>query len=84
MNTFPDAICPLCSQVYPRERLHSHIAGEEERVRESTIEVIQAYHDGWDAEHGACEACWRSFREAGRILSQLKQSKPQPMVTGKT
>lgn len=77
MNALPEGICPLCSQVYLRERLHSHIALEHERVREKTIQVIQAYHDDWAAEHGACEPCWKSFREAARVLSLLKQTKSQ-------
>lgn len=72
-----DAICPLCSQIHLREQLHSHIANEHPRVREQTIQVIQAYHKGWAAEHGACEPCWKSFRDAGCILSVLKQAKPQ-------
>jgi hypothetical protein len=77
VNTFPEGFCPLCSQVYLREHLQSHIAGELERVREKTIQVIQAYHHGWAVEHGACETCWKSFRDAGRILNLLKQMKPQ-------
>lgn len=74
---FPEAICPLCSQVYLREQLRSHIARERERVREQTIQVIQAYHKDWAAEHGACEPCWKSFREAARVLSLLRQTKRQ-------
>ncbi len=77
MNTFPESICPLCSQVYLREQLHSHIAGEHERVREKTIQVIRAYHYSWNAGDGACEPCWKSFRDAGRILNLLKQMKPK-------
>ncbi len=42
-----------------------------------TIQVIQAYHEGWSTEDGACEPCWRSFREAGRILHVLRQTKPK-------
>jgi len=41
-------------------------------VREATIRVIQAYHKGWVAEHGACEPCWKSFRDAVCILNILK------------
>jgi hypothetical protein len=77
MRMFPEAICPLCSQVYPREKLHAHIEGEHDRVREKTIGVIQAYHQGWLSEHGACEPCWKSFRAASCILSVLKLTKPQ-------
>ena len=77
MNTFPEGICPLCSQVYLREHLHAHIAREHERVREKTIQVIRGYHEDWVAEHGACEPCWKSFREAARVLSLLKQTKRQ-------
>ncbi len=75
MNTYSEGICPLCSQVCLRERLHSHIAEEQARMRERTIQVIQGYHAGWSVEDGACVPCWRSFREAGRILSLLKQTK---------
>ncbi len=77
MEAFPEAICPLCSKVHPRERLYSHIEAEHERVRKKTIEVIKAYHEGWSAGDGACEPCWRSFRDAGRILNLLKQMKPK-------
>ncbi len=77
MNTFPEGICPLCSQVYLRTRLYLHIATEHERVRKRTIHVIKAYHHGWKAEDGACEPCWKSFREAGCTLNLLKQVKPK-------
>jgi len=80
MKTFPEAFCPLCSQLHVQERLHSHITEEHPRVREATIKVIQAYHKGWAAEHGACEPCWKSFRDAGRILIVLKQTRPQPPI----
>ena len=53
---------------------------EHPRVRETTITVIQAYHAGWTTEHGACEPCWKSFRDAARILRVLKQTRPQPPV----
>ena len=82
MNTFPDGICPLCSQIYMRERLHAHIAREHERVRDKTIQVIRGYHENWRAEHGACEPCWKSFREAARVLSLLKETKRQPLGHG--
>ncbi len=77
METLSDAICPLCSKVCLRERLYSHIDSEHQRVRERTIEVIQGYHEGWSADDGACEPCWKSFREAGRVLNLLKQVKPK-------
>ena len=77
MEMYSDALCPLCSQVYSREKLHTHIAAEEERVRTKTIRVIQAYHQGWSAEHGACLPCWKSFRDAGRILNLIQQTKPK-------
>ncbi len=76
-EAFPEAICPLCSKVHLRERLYSHIEAEHERVRKKTIEVIKAYHEGWSAGDGACEPCWKSFRDAGRILNLLKQMKPK-------
>ena len=76
MSTFPDGICPLCSRVYTQEQLHNHIAGERPQVRERTIQVIQAYHKEWVRQHGACEPCWRSFRDAGCVLSVLRQTKP--------
>ncbi len=46
-------------------------------MRENTVRVIQAYHDGWSAEDGACEPCWKSFRDASRALNLLKQVKRQ-------
>lgn len=82
MNEFPEAFCPLCSQIHVRECLHDHINDEHPRVREATIRVIQAYHKGWMAEHGACEPCWKSFRDAGCILNVLKQTRPQPPLHG--
>lgn len=78
---YPEAICPLCSQIQDREHLRSHIQSEHARVQETTIKVIQAYHKSWVLEHGACEACWKSFRDAGRILVVLKQTRPQPNFT---
>ena len=77
ISAFPDAICPLCSQVYPRGGLQTHIAAEHARVREKTIEFIQAHCEGWLSEHGACEACWKSFRDASCRLSVMKLTKPQ-------
>jgi hypothetical protein len=82
MNVLPYAICPLCSQVYPCQQLHSLISCEHPGVREKTIQVIRAYYAGWAAEHGACEPCWKSFRDAGGILSVLKQTRPQQAATG--
>ncbi len=77
VSEFAEAICPLCSQVYPREGLQTHIAAEHARVREKTIQLIQAYCKGWLSEHGACEACWKSFRDASCTLSVIKLTKPQ-------
>ncbi len=82
MNDFPEAICPLCSRVKLRERLHSHIADEHPRLRAKTVELIQAYHGDWAVEDGACEPCWRSFRDAGRVLSVLKQMQPRRPDSG--
>lgn len=75
MDPIADGICPLCSQVHPHDSLHSHISSEHARVRAQTIEVIQAYHKGWAPGDGACEPCWKSFRDAGRILKVIKQTK---------
>jgi|ERR1039458_1912132 hypothetical protein len=77
MNSVPDSICPLCSQVFPRELLREHINSEHSRLRHSTIKVIQAYHPGWVEDHGACEPCWRSYREASRMFNQMKIARPQ-------
>jgi hypothetical protein len=77
MIPFPESICPLCSQVFACELLHEHIASEYPRVRQSTIEVIQAYHPGWVEDDGACGRCWRLYRNAGRILDQMRSAKPQ-------
>ncbi len=79
MNECSEAICPLCSRFHAQERLHAHIKEEHPRVREATVRLIQAYHKGWAAENGACEPCWKSFRDAGRTLSVLKQARAQPM-----
>ncbi len=67
--------CPLCSEVFPAEQLHAHILSEHPRLRHSTIQVIQAYHPAWREDQGACGPCWRSYREAGRILSVLREGK---------
>ncbi len=75
MDTSLESVCPLCSQVCLREQLYSHITCECERTREQTVQIIQAHHKGWTDEHGACEPCWKSFREAARILSLLKQAR---------
>lgn len=77
MISFPESICPLCSQVFPREFLQKHIASEQPHLRHRTIKVIQAYHPGWVEDHGACGPCWSSYREAGRILNQMKGASPQ-------
>jgi hypothetical protein len=42
--SLPESICPLCSHVFANELLHNHIASEYPRVRQSTTEVILAYH----------------------------------------
>jgi hypothetical protein len=76
MNSTLESICPLCSQVIPRELLRGHITSEHPRLRHSTIKVIQAYHPGWAEDHGACGPCWRSYREASRMFSQMKSAKP--------
>ncbi len=75
MISIPDSICPLCSHVVPREELHNHMDAEPARLRENTVRVIQAYHPGWAAEHGACRPCWKSYRDAGQILKKLSQSR---------
>jgi hypothetical protein len=46
MISIPESICPLCSQVFPRDLLREHIISEHPRLRHSTIKVIQAYHPG--------------------------------------
>ncbi len=74
---FPESICPLCSQVFPSESLYKHIAFEHPSLRHNTIKVIQAYHPSWAEDHGACGPCWRSYRDAGRILNIIKGAKPQ-------
>jgi hypothetical protein len=77
MIPIPESICPLCSQVFPSELLREHINSEHPRLRHSTIKVIQAYHPGWVEDHGACEPCWRSYREASRMFNQMKSAKPK-------
>ena len=77
MTESPDSICPLCSEVLPRELLHEHIAVETVRTRERTVRVIESYHPGWLEIHGACPACWKSYREAGQVITILKSTRPQ-------
>jgi hypothetical protein len=77
MISFPERICPLCSHVFANELLHNHITSEYPRVRQSTIEVIRAYHPGWVEDDGACGPCWRLYRNAGRILDQMRHAKSQ-------
>ncbi len=77
MISFADSICPLCSQVVPREDLYDHISAEPARVRLNTVRVIQAYHPGWVADQGACKPCWASYRDAGQILKKLSHSRHQ-------
>jgi len=71
--TLTEGICPLCSQVFSLSLLHEHIQSEDARLRGSTVRVIQAYHGGWLEEHGACELCWKAYRDAGQILSLMKR-----------
>ena len=81
MTVVPEAICPLCSQVRSRAELHESILAEDPRVRRRTIQVIQSYHPGWAEDDGACESCWRSYRDASRILDVMKSTKA-PDATG--
>ncbi|SPE60053.1 hypothetical protein SBV1_370037 [Verrucomicrobia bacterium] len=76
MSPSPESTCPLCSQVLPHEQLYQHIATEHPRLRHNTIKVIQAYHPDWHADDGACEPCWKSFRDASQVLDLMKRSKP--------
>jgi|ERR1039458_3578459 hypothetical protein len=77
MISIPESICPLCSQIFPRNLLYKHITSEHPRLRHSTIKVIQAYHPGWAEDHGACGPCWSSYRQASRMFNQMKSAKPQ-------
>lgn len=80
-GTLPDKICPLCSRVFPREQLYDRINSEHPHSRRNTIKVIQAYYPAWVEDHGACELCWKSFRDAGQVLDLLKGSKrPDPIA----
>jgi hypothetical protein len=76
MISLPDSICPLCSQIYARELLHEHIASEHLRLRQTITKLIQAYHPGWVEDHGACAPCWKSYRDAGRVLNMMKSARP--------
>lgn len=81
LGILPDKICPLCSRVFPREQLHDHINAEHPHSRRNTIRVIQAYYSAWVEDHGACELCWKSFRDAGQALDLLKGAKgPHPIA----
>ena len=75
MSSLPDHICPLCSQVRPREQIHEHIASEHPLLRLNTIKVIHAHHPWWSPEDGACEPCWKSFRDASRALEMLRHAR---------
>ncbi len=77
MSSLADSVCPLCEKGFPGERLHQHIDSEHARLRRNTIQVIQAYHPDWVEEDGACEPCWKSFRDAGRMLDVLRTAKRQ-------
>ena len=77
MILFPEGVCPLCSRVLALELLRNHIAFEDPRVRQSTIKVIQAYHPSWVEDHGACEPCWRSYRDAVQVVAIMKSAKAQ-------
>lgn len=77
----PEGICPLCSHAVGSDLLHEHIASETPRVRERTISVIQAYHGRWLEEQGACGPCWKSYRDAGRVLSILKEQTGSIRIT---
>ncbi len=67
-----ERICPLCSRVFPHEQLYDHMKSEHPHARRNAIKVIQAYHPAWVEDHGACESCWKSFRDAGQALDLLK------------
>ena len=77
MTEITDGICPLCSEVFPRESLREPIESEAAQMRERTVRVIQSYHRGWLEEHGACAACWKCYREAGQVVRILKTTRPQ-------
>jgi len=72
-TSFPDAICPLCSEVFSAKSFKS-ISEERPKVRQNTILVIQTYHPDWKENQGACVSCWNSYRNAGRILELLRMS----------
>ncbi len=75
MSSLAENICPFCVKSFPREQLHAHIYAEDPRVRYNTLQVIRAYHPDWVEVAGACEPCWKSFRDAGRILHALRTAK---------
>jgi hypothetical protein len=72
MTKLPDAICPLCSEVFPRKLLYQHVEREPIQVRERTVRVIQSVRPHWVEDYGACAACWKSYREAGQVIGILK------------
>ena len=75
MSVISEGICPLCARVRPRAELDESILAEEPRVGRRTIQVIQSYHPGWVEHQGACESCWRSYRDAGRILKVIESTR---------
>jgi hypothetical protein len=75
MSSLPNALCPLCSQVFAKEELYQHIISEHPRLRHGTIQVIQAYHPSWVQEQGACRRCWRNYSNASQQVELMKIDK---------
>ena len=71
-GTLPNRNCPLCSRVFPQDQLFDHINSEHPYSRRNTIKVIQAYHSSWVEAQGACEHCWKYFRDAAQAIDRLK------------
>ncbi len=68
--------CPLCGTAVLGNELFSHMLSEPQPFRSQIIQLIAAYHLGWDQELGACLPCWKSYREATRAINALKHVSP--------
>jgi len=75
MTPTSDEKCPLCGRPFPRQKLHGHICSESPRMRHRTVQVIQGHYPDWTMDHGSCETCWRSFRNAAQVMVVLQNAK---------
>lgn len=81
MKTLVQSFCPLCLKDCPRAALPDHINSEREAIRQATIGVIQFSHPAWVAKDGACERCWKSYRDVSRVLNFFKEFRDRNVRT---